>query len=110
MQFTSNIESFIPSPENLTKLSYEAFQNSKSIFSRVTKPGGIFIICDSMQEDDSPELQTMMSNFPLLFHEPYYKHYTTDNLVERLAKVGFENIKIQNHFVSKYWIANKPQN
>ncbi len=76
---------------------------------RVTKPGGIFIICDSMQEGDFPQLQTMMDNFPLRFHEPYYKEYTTDNLVERLEQAGFENIKTQNHFVSKYWLAYKPK-
>ena len=76
---------------------------------RVTKPGGIFIICDSMQKGDYLEFQTMMDNFPVSFHEPYYKHYSTDNLVERLEKAGFENIKTQNHFVSKYWIARKPK-
>ncbi len=76
---------------------------------RVTKPGGIFIICDSMQEGDDPEFQTMMDNFPVSFHEPYYKHYTTDNLVERLEKAGFENIDTQSHFASKYWLARKPE-
>ena len=76
---------------------------------RVTKPGGIFVIGDSMQEGDFPEFQTMMNNFPVNFHEPYYQHYTTDNLVERLEKAGFENILTQNHFVSKYWLARKPK-
>ncbi len=76
---------------------------------RVTKPGGTFIICDSMQKDDFPEFQTMMDNFPIRFHEPYYKHYSTDNLVERLEKAGFVNIKTENHFVSKYWLAHKPK-
>ncbi|MEJ1933635.1 SAM-dependent methyltransferase, partial [Nostoc sp. NIES-2111] len=42
------------------------------------------------------------------FHEPYYKHYTTDNLVERLEKAGFESIEVQVHFMSKYLIARKP--
>ena len=76
---------------------------------RVIKPGGILIICDSMQEGDLPELQTMMDNFPVRFHEPYYKDYTTDNLVERLEQAGFEDIKTQTHFVSKYWLAYKPK-
>ena len=76
---------------------------------RVTKPGGIFVICDSMQKGDYPAFETIMDNFPVRFHEPYYKHYTTDNLVERLEKAGFDNIKTQNHFASKYWIARKPE-
>jgi ubiquinone/menaquinone biosynthesis C-methylase UbiE len=75
---------------------------------RVTKPGGVFIICDSIQLSDSPELAYMMDSFPKTFHEPYYKHYTTDNLVERLQGVGFENIEMQVHFMSKYFIAHKP--
>jgi ubiquinone/menaquinone biosynthesis C-methylase UbiE len=75
---------------------------------RVTKPGGVFIICDSIQLSDSPELEYMMDFFPEDFHEPYYKHYTTDDLVERLQRVGFENIDMQVHFMSKYFIAHKP--
>lgn len=75
---------------------------------RVTKPGGVFVICDSIQAIDSPQFQTSMDNFPKMFHEPYYKHYTTDDLVVRLEKAGFENIEIENHFMSKYWIAHKP--
>lgn len=75
---------------------------------RVLQPGGVFVICDSIQATDSPEFKIMMENFPAIFHEPYYRHYTTDNLEERLEKAGFVNIQTENHFVSKYWFANKP--
>ncbi|MGK7897556.1 MAG: class I SAM-dependent methyltransferase [Xenococcus sp. (in: cyanobacteria)] len=75
---------------------------------RVTKPGGVFIICDSMQEGDYPGFESMLNNFSVIFHEPYYKSYIADNLVERLEKAGFENIETKNHFVSKYWVARKP--
>jgi ubiquinone/menaquinone biosynthesis C-methylase UbiE len=75
---------------------------------RVTKPGGVFIICDSIQMSDSAELEWAMENFHETFHEPYYKHYTTDNLVERLEKAGFENISTEVHFMSKIFIAHKP--
>ncbi|MCC5621904.1 class I SAM-dependent methyltransferase [Nostoc sp. CHAB 5715] len=75
---------------------------------QVIKPGGVFIICDSIQLSDSPELEYMMDFFPETFHEPYYKHYTTDNLLERLQRAGFENIEMQVHFMSKYFIAHKP--
>jgi ubiquinone/menaquinone biosynthesis C-methylase UbiE len=76
---------------------------------RVTQPGGVFIICDSIQAIDSPEMMPAMENFPALFHEPYYRHYITDDLVERLKTAGFQNIATENHFMSKYWIAHKPQ-
>ena len=75
---------------------------------RVLEPGGIFVICDSMQANDSPDFQPMMNNFPAIFHEPYYRHYTTDNIEKRLITAGFVDIKVENHFVSKYWTAYKP--
>jgi len=76
---------------------------------RVTKPGGIFVICDSIQVGDFPEFDTMVSNFPIQYHEPYYRNYIQDNLVDRLEQAGFENITTENHLVSKYWIARKPK-
>jgi ubiquinone/menaquinone biosynthesis C-methylase UbiE len=75
---------------------------------RVTQPGGTFIICDSIQMIDTPELEPIMSNFPAQFHEPYYRDYTRDNLSDRLAQAGFTEIATQVHFVSKYWVAKKP--
>lgn len=74
---------------------------------RVTKPGGTFIICDSIQMIDTPELEPIMINFPALFHEPYYRDYTYDNLSDRLAQAGFIDVETEVHFVSKYWIARK---
>lgn len=75
---------------------------------RVIKPNGVLIICDSIQFDDAPEISTLMDSFPATFHEPYYRHYTTDDIAERLEKAGFENIETQVHFISKYFIAHKP--
>ena len=75
---------------------------------RVLQPGGILVICDSIQAIDSPDFQEMMNNFPAIFHEPYYRHYITDSLEDRLTEAGFINLQVENHFVSKYWIAYKP--
>lgn len=75
---------------------------------RVTQPGGVFIICDSIQVSDSPEMLPVMESFHETFHEPYYKHYITDDLVKRLEKAGFQNITTESHFMSKYLIAHKP--
>jgi ubiquinone/menaquinone biosynthesis C-methylase UbiE len=75
---------------------------------RVTQPGGVFIICDSIQVSDSPEMMPAMESFHEMFHEPYYKHYMTDDLVERLQKAGFQNISTEVHYMSKVFIAHKP--
>jgi ubiquinone/menaquinone biosynthesis C-methylase UbiE len=90
------------------ELPGEVRQNVMNECFRVTKPGGVLVICDSIQSDDSPELKVMLDNFPTVFHEPYYRHYSTDNLVARLESAGFENIEVEVHFMSKYFIAHKP--
>lgn len=90
------------------ELPAAARQNVINEAFRVLQPGGVIIICDSIQASDSPDFQTMMNNFPAIFHEPYYRHYTTDNLEQRLQQAGFIDIKVDNHFVSKYWTAYKP--
>ncbi|MEM7590488.1 MAG: class I SAM-dependent methyltransferase [Cyanobacteria bacterium P01_A01_bin.83] len=86
-----------------------ARQNVINEAFRVLQPGGVLVICDSMQISDSPDFQVMMSNFPAIFHEPYYRHYTTDNLEARLESAGFIEINVENYFVSKYWTAYKPK-
>ncbi|MGK7946718.1 MAG: class I SAM-dependent methyltransferase [Microcystaceae cyanobacterium] len=90
------------------ELPPSARQNVINECYRVLQPGGVFVICDSMQKLDSPEFEPMMQNFSLTFHEPYYDNYISDDLGERLDKAGFIDLEIQNHFASKYWIARKP--
>lgn len=89
------------------ELPASARQNVINECFRVVKPGGVFIICDSIQLSDAPELQPIMENFSETFHEPYYRHYISDDLTERLKKAGFVDIRTQNHFMSKYLIAYK---
>jgi ubiquinone/menaquinone biosynthesis C-methylase UbiE len=75
---------------------------------RVLKPGGTFILCDSIQVSDSPEMQPLMDGFHELFHEPYYRSYMEDDLVDRMHKAGFGSVQpTQVHFMSKYLIAKK---
>ena len=91
------------------ELPAQARQNVINEAFRVTKPGGVFVICDSIQKVDNPELAPLMENFPAMFHEPYYRHYVSDDLVARLESAGFKEVKTSNHFMSKYWVAVKPE-
>lgn len=90
------------------ELPATARQNVIDEMYRVVKPGGTVVLCDSIQRIDSPEFEVAMENFPAMFHEPYYRHYTTDDLNLRLSEAGFGDICNQVHFMSKYWIARKP--
>jgi ubiquinone/menaquinone biosynthesis C-methylase UbiE len=89
------------------ELPPEVRQNVIEESFRVLQPGGVFVICDSVQFSDSPELAPAMRNFSTMFHEPYYRHYTTDDLTDRLERAGFMSVQTEVHFMSKYWIARK---
>jgi hypothetical protein len=69
----------------------------------------MFVVCDSIQALDTPIAEPMMDNFVKMFHEPYYRHYTTDDLSERMTQAGFSQVETCNHFMSKYWVAHKPK-
>ncbi|MGK7927122.1 MAG: class I SAM-dependent methyltransferase [Spirulina sp.] len=74
---------------------------------RVLQPGGILVLCDSLQAGDIPEFDPVLNNFESIFHEPFYNDYVRDDLRDRLQEVGFEQIETKIHLVSKYWIARK---
>jgi len=75
---------------------------------RVLKPGGVLVVCDSIQLLESPEFKGVMENFSITFHEPFYRDYIQDDLNQRLQWAGFIDITNQVHFMSKYWICRKP--
>ena len=90
------------------ELPPQARQNVIDQAFRVVKPGGTFVICDSVQVSDSPDLALIMEGFSDTFHEPYYRHYMNDDLVARLHSAGFTDVSTQVHFMSKYLVAHKP--
>ena len=55
---------------------------------RVLKPGGTFILVDSLQIGDEPDYNALLDYFPLAFHEPFYKSYLAEDL-DRLMRPGF---------------------
>lgn len=91
------------------ELPPQARQNVINECCRVMKPGGMLVICDSVQASDSPEFQVTMKNFPLSFHEPYFRNYVSDDLNTRLTDAGFGKVETQIHFMSKYWITCKSE-
>ncbi|MCM1984882.1 class I SAM-dependent methyltransferase [Lyngbya confervoides] len=74
---------------------------------RVLQPGGTLVICDSIQEQDSPDFLPMMLNFATRFHEPYYRHYVQDDLTARITQAGFTVIETSVHFLSKFIVAQR---
>ena len=74
---------------------------------RVLKKGGIVGVCDSLQKDDVPKLNKVLENFPIDYHEPFYKGYTIWNTNSSLNEIGFKDIRSDFKLLSKYWVAEK---
>jgi ubiquinone/menaquinone biosynthesis C-methylase UbiE len=53
--------------------------------ARVLKPGGLFVLADSVQYDDAPGFNGLVDIFPELLHEPYYSTYAKTDLAKLFA-------------------------
>nr|MCU0882450.1 class I SAM-dependent methyltransferase [Hyphomonadaceae bacterium] len=51
--------------------------------ARVIKPGGLFILADSIQTGDDPNLDRMLDAFPYGFHEPYFTSWLKTDVAAR---------------------------
>ena len=82
-------------------------ENVLQEFFRVLEPGGILVIADSIQENDSPDFIKIMENFHKSFHEPFYCDYIKEDINSKIEDIGFNNIKSKSFFMTKVWSAIK---
>jgi ubiquinone/menaquinone biosynthesis C-methylase UbiE len=68
---------------------------------RVIRPGGIFILADSIQTGDDPNLDRMLDAFPQGFHEPFFKSWLTTDIKAMARAAGFEAIDQRQAFLTK---------
>ena len=76
-------------------------------FFRVLEPGGVLVIADSIQENDSPDFIQIMENFHKSFHEPFYCDYIKEDINSKIREIGFKNLKTKSFFMTKVWSAVK---
>ena len=76
--------------------------------ARVLKPGGLFVLVDSLQFADKPDWDGLLEGFPQRFHEPYYRHYLTDDLAARFHAAGLDPVGTDLAFLSKVMTFRKP--
>lgn len=69
--------------------------------ARIMRPGGLFILVDSLQAGDEPDYDGLLEVFPELFHEPYFRSYLEDDLETLFKSVGFVSEGRTNAFLSK---------
>lgn len=76
--------------------------------ARVLRPGGLMVFVDSLQMGDRPGWDGLLEAFPVRFHEPYYRHYATDDLAAMFRAAGLEPNETQLSFLSKVMTCRKP--
>jgi len=69
--------------------------------ARVLRPGGIFIMIDSLQLGDRQEYDGLLKMFPARFHEPFYGSYISDDLETAFTDVGLMHHDKHLAFLSK---------
>jgi ubiquinone/menaquinone biosynthesis C-methylase UbiE len=75
--------------------------------ARVLKPGGLFVFLDSLQMGDRPGWDGLIEAFPHRFHEPYYRHYATDDLDAMFSAAGLEPELTTTPFLAKLMVRRK---
>jgi len=75
--------------------------------ARVLKPGGTFIIADSLQFGDNEGVDGFLEYFPEGFHEPYYKGYLSWEFDPHMSEFGFTSERLKLAFLTKVRVWRK---
>jgi ubiquinone/menaquinone biosynthesis C-methylase UbiE len=69
--------------------------------ARILKPGGVFVLADSIQMGDAADLDRMLEYFPVGFHEPYFGSYLKEDFAALFGDVGLELEETELAFLTK---------
>ena len=69
--------------------------------ARVIRPGGLFVLVDTLQPGNEPDYDGLLELFPQLFHEPYYSGYLEEDLESLFGAAGFRLENAENAFFSR---------
>lgn len=75
--------------------------------ARVLKPGGRFILLDSLQRADRPDYLGLLEIFPQNFHEPYFESYLDEDFPAIARAAGLAHVRDDEAFVSKVMVFDK---
>lgn len=69
--------------------------------ARLLRPGGAFILVDTIQYGDEPGFDNLLESFPRAFHEPYYDSYCRLDLADHFAASGLKKCEERLAFLTK---------
>jgi ubiquinone/menaquinone biosynthesis C-methylase UbiE len=69
--------------------------------ARIVRPGGVFVLADSIQTGDADDLDRMLEYFPIGFHEPYFNSYLNEDFETLLRDAGFVLEETELAFLTK---------
>ena len=75
--------------------------------ARVLQPGGTFVFLDSLQMGDRPGWDGLLEAFPVRFHEPYFRHYSIDDLEAQFTDAGLAKVETRCVFLAKMMVRRK---
>ena len=75
--------------------------------ARLLKPGGIFILTDTIQYGDEPGLDILLENFPRVFHEPYYDSFCKLDIATLAGEYGLSPAGVDIGFLTKSSVFSK---
>lgn len=75
--------------------------------ARVLKPGGVFVLADSIQYGDAVEFDGLLDVFPHLLHEPYFASYAKADLDRLFSASALKHIDSEVAYLTKIAIFAK---
>ena len=76
--------------------------------ARLLRPGGLFILVDSLQFGDVPAYDGLIEYFPVAFHEPYYADYARSDLDALFSEAGLLTEDVTLAYFSRVMSLRKP--
>jgi ubiquinone/menaquinone biosynthesis C-methylase UbiE len=75
--------------------------------ARVLKPGGIFVLADTIQYGDVPAFDGLLDVFPTLLHEPYFSGFAKSDLEKLFGGVGLQRLQSDIAHLTKITVFGK---
>ncbi|MEM9628367.1 MAG: methyltransferase domain-containing protein [Pseudomonadota bacterium] len=107
LPFADDSQDIVTSVYLLHELPKGARMRAVAEMARVLKPGGRFVLVDSLQIGDHPPFDGLLELFPVLYHEPYYKDYVGTDLAALYEEAGLTHIQTDRAFMSKVMVFGK---